>query len=312
MARRPNNVIAVYGALRSGTTLLRLMLDQHQDLFCPGEADYIFDCLEQDESGSWRCRLPALNRDRIFLHHRSNFPDQLPTSLSPEFMVRSLFDTRQNGIMMLHRNLDRILDTYPDLKIIHLLRDPRDVARSSIGMGWAGNVYHGATHWIDTESAWTRCGTTLPEHQVLTLHYEALIEEPKVQLQRLCDFIEIDFHSDMLSYDQDSTYSKPDTSLTYQWKKKQTPHEIGLIEARLGPLLEASGYMPSGHPQVPLTGWRKRLLELHNRRAIWRVRIKRFGLIDPMTVAIARRLRMPWLGDAARRRLQARQSEYLK
>ena len=312
MTKQTEKLIAVYGAMRSGTTLLRLMLDQHQDVSCPGETDYVFDHLKQDERGVWHCEVHALNQDRIFQIHRSKFPDPLPTPMSPEFIVGCLFEKEQHGILMLHRHLDRILDIYPDMKIIHLLRDPRDVARSSIAMNWASNVYHGASHWIDTELLWAQYGTKLPAHQVLTLHYEKMIKEPESQLQRLCEFIGFDFDYDMLNYDQRSTYSKPDVSLTYQWKRKQTPYEIGLVEARIGPLLESCGYQPSGHPPKPLAGPRKLLLNVRNRASIYHGRIKRYGLKNWLTAGLAQRLRMRRLSEAVRLRQHQIENKNIK
>ena len=49
-------VIFVYGALRSGTTLFRLMLEAHPALSNAGEADFLFDFLSPDQNHAtgWR------------------------------------------------------------------------------------------------------------------------------------------------------------------------------------------------------------------------------------------------------------------
>jgi len=43
-----------------------------------------------------------------------------------------------------HRKFDKLLMIWPDAKFIHVVRDPRDVARSVVKMGRVGHVYYGA------------------------------------------------------------------------------------------------------------------------------------------------------------------------
>ena len=44
-----------------------------------------------------------------------------------------------------HRNADRAIRIFPQARFIHLLRDPRDVALSAIGMGWTAHSITGST-----------------------------------------------------------------------------------------------------------------------------------------------------------------------
>nr|WP_083599261.1 sulfotransferase [Shimia gijangensis] len=59
--------------------------------------------------------------------------------------------------------------------------------------------------------------------QVLEVKYETLIEEPEETLNKICLFLDVQFQPSVLEYDQNSTYSKPDAALTYQWRRKLTP-----------------------------------------------------------------------------------------
>lgn len=63
---RAPDVVIVFGALRAGTTMLRLMLNGHPDLACIGENDYLVDALEKDENGTLRLDRAALAEARIF------------------------------------------------------------------------------------------------------------------------------------------------------------------------------------------------------------------------------------------------------
>lgn len=147
----------------------------------------------------------------------------------------------------------------------NLLRDPRDVARSSIGMGWAGDVYHGAKHWVKTEGDWAACTPHLSTNQVLTVRYEDLVQDPQAELTRICTFADVKYQPAMLEYDIASTYSKPDMSRINQWKRKLSSHELGLIEGRVGDLLAASGYESSGVAPKILSAPNMVALKMKNR-----------------------------------------------
>lgn len=307
----PDRTVAVYGALRSGTTLLRLMLDAHPQLSCPGETDFIFDHLRSGDTAP-RYDTTALERSRIYRAHRALYADTPLPDLTPDALINRIAGADNIAVLMLHRRISRALAIYPDLRIIHFLRDPRDVARSSIGMGWAGNVYYGIDHWLDTETDWARVAPQLAPGQVLTIHYEDLIGTPEKTLRDICAFLDIDYTPAMLEYDKTSTYDKPSKDLTVQWKRKQTPREIGLIEAKIGPLLTATGYQPSGFAPLHPSGFEKLRLMLKNKRTHWTRRIQRYGLIDPVIVAVARKLRAPQLSAGAQRRIDDKTTRYLK
>ncbi|KJV06249.1 sulfotransferase [Methylocucumis oryzae] len=45
-----HQLIFICGALRSGSTMLRLMLDHHPNIVNPGEFDFLFDYMYEDGS----------------------------------------------------------------------------------------------------------------------------------------------------------------------------------------------------------------------------------------------------------------------
>ncbi len=309
------NFVIVYGALRSGTTLLRLMLNNHPGLSCPGEADYLFDYMSRGSDGQWALDREGLKRDRIFQAAKIICSDTLGAKETIDDLIAQLQVQGASGerlILMTHRALDTALDMYGAVPIVHMLRDPRDVSRSSIGMGWAGDVYHGAFHWIDTENGWLAVAPKLEPGQHIDLRYEDLIRNTEAELDRVAQFMGVSFDPAMIAYDEDSTYSAPDISLIEQWRRKLSPHQIGLVEARVGPLLEQTGYAPSGHPLPNLGGLGMLKLKLSNKKAVWQERIRRFGLLDPLLVAISYKLGMPRIAYGAQRRIDVKTEAYLK
>lgn len=269
------------------------MLDSHPDLLCPGEADFLTDHLRPDGRGGWVYDREALLGDRIFRDSRTGLPR---TQEAPEALGGMIDDLRGGRagclVLDLHRGLDRMLDLLPGVRILHLLRDPRDVALSAVGMGWAGNVYHGAETWLGTERLWEVCRPRFSPAQVHELRYEDLVRSPEAELTGICRFLGLDYDRAMLSYVEGTSYEAPDASLAEQWRRTQTPRELGLVEPRLGALLTARGYAPSGHPAiVPGPGGRLALW-WQNKRAVWRGAITRHGLADTLMVAVGRRVKL--------------------
>lgn len=305
------DVVVLYGALRSGTTMMRLLLDGHPDIACLGETDFMFEHFVPGPGGAV-LDAAALQGDRIF--RDSGLPVPVART-APEALAEMVRAARAKGgkkvhVLVLHRHLALFREMMPQTRIIHLVRDPRDVARSSIGMGWAGNTWYGVNHWINTEADWET--QNVPADLVLPIRYEDFLQTPVPTLTRLCDFVGVAFDPVMLRLEERSSYEPLDPGLAYQWRRKQTAREISEVEAKIGPLLVARGYEPAGPPPA-LPGLLRRIqLWIGTRRHVWGVRIRRYGLVDSLTVALAQRLDLPGLGRAARARIDARIQANLK
>ena len=243
--------VFIFGALRSGTTMFRLMLDAHAQISNPGEFDFLFDTLTPDKShaSGWHYDLAELENNGAFRAHG--------LTITPDCDGRDQLDgfldqlaARSDGVLTInvHRNIGKIRALWPDCKIIHLLRDPRDVARSSIGMGWAGTLYHGVEHWIKSETDWGKVAPHLSDGQICEVKFEHLIEDPAGTLGRVCEFIGVEFDPAMGHYHTSSTYSAPDRSLVEQWKHQSSTFEIAQVETRAGALMKQYGYGLSQPP----------------------------------------------------------------
>ena len=245
--------IFIVGAERSGTTLFRLMLDHHPEITVIPEFEYIVDMLPGTEN--W----PSLDvfhsylyRDRIFLAQKFSIDPSLDyPALGASFLHQQLIrEKKPNVLAVVHRNFDQLKRIWPSARYIHIVRDPRDVARSCIHMGWAGNVWTGVDRWIDAENTWRRLKKQLSPCLYFEVAEELLIADPEKILHDISDFIGVDYHRQMLEYAQFTSYSKPDPTLIYQWKQKLTSKEIQLVESKAGALLTDAGYQPSGLPLV--------------------------------------------------------------
>lgn len=210
----------IVGAGRSGTTLLRLMLCGHQELFIPPEAwflgdimwrlplaeplgkDHLLECekliLASDRWKDWKCPEEKLRQilsgcagldqaqmiDRLF---RSVF------GLAPE--VRWGEKSPKHSYIA-----SRIGRIFPGSQFIHLIRDGRDVTSSMLARGWfGGSARRVAEHWERCVRSSARAKEFGPD-RYLEVRFEDLIACPESELRRICGFLRVDFEPRMLAY----------------------------------------------------------------------------------------------------------------
>lgn len=303
------------GAERSGTTLLRLMLDHHPDVAWLNEFEYAVDFLP--DSGGW----PDLYRyyewlstNRVFVASNLLADPAFDYPALVTSFLRQKRDRDNKSIVgaTVHRHFDRLLRIWPEAKFIHLVRDGRDVARSNIGMGWASNIWTGASRWIEAEELWDTLAIKLPQDRWIEIKSEELMAEPEQTLGKICAFVGVPFDPAMLSYPSQTTYEAPDPSLSYQWKHKLSEHEIRLVESRIAPLLERRGYELSGLPPLNVTPAMIQRFQRRDRLYRLRFRAKRYGWPLVIQDAIARRVGPHWWQKQIQLRLNAIAESYLK
>ena len=241
------NLIFLCGSLRSGTTVLGLMFRYHPDIHAPGEYDFLFDYLNDEPKKTDKTEFySCLRKNRVFRRSGLHIDNMLSPVEQVEKFVEQLVDDKKNRMIInVHRNFYQIPKIFPNAKYIHLIRDPRDVARSAIGMGWAGNVYHGVDIWIESENDWDKLIKDNPEIEYISVKFESLILKTKHELAKLCDFVGISYSDEMLDYYKYTTYDLPNPSLVEQWKRLQNHRERELVEWKLGNMLESRGYHAS-------------------------------------------------------------------
>ncbi|OQK17034.1 hypothetical protein AU255_03810 [Methyloprofundus sedimenti] len=274
------NLVFICGALRSGSSLTHLILDHHPEINNPGEFDFLFDQISAGVT------FPVMAAYEEWLSVHRIFQSKL-LSIDSSLDYPELFDSfiaqlaQANCALTLnvHRHFDLIPYLFPNVKFIHLIRDPRDVARSSIGMGWAGNVYYGVDHWIETEKSWERLQEKVAPEQYMELSFEELILSPQPVLQKACDFIGVPYSESMLNFSDSSTYSELDPSLVYQWQKKLSKREIQYVESKAHIFMESLGYTLSGHPLITFGILEKIKLKIANKLFKLQFSIRRHGLV---------------------------------
>ena len=312
----------IVGAERSGTTLFRLLLSSHPEIACHTEFEYAVDWLDP-KTGT----LPLNEyRDRLVEHRK--FPELFKVremleehpqiEVDHTMLVRAFLEQyrREQGRPVIgatiHRHFDRVLNIWPNARFIHIVRDPRDVARSNVKMGWAGTPYHGIGGWVHAEKLWDDLLTRIDPERCIDTQFEKLIESPVDELTRISTFLGLEFSEKMLNFHETSTYSPLDPTMTWQWKRKMRPIDIRLVEGRLGGMLCERGYEPSGHKPLHPSAVRRGWLAITGRAHKLNWRFNRYGMRLVLTNFVARKLHWKSVADRSRRAMQDIDQRLLK
>lgn len=179
---------------------------------------------------------------------------------------------------------------FPDMQVIHLVRDGRDVALSFRATPFGPkHIYYQARRWVEYVSAADQAGEALGAGAFLALRYEDLVEQPEPELRRLCDFLGEAFSPAMLTfYRTENGYPTdrrneanlrkpllPDN--TEKWRTRLSARELRIFEAVAGHLLDRHGY-PRSQTDPKMPAWESlacRFLESPPRRALSMLRNRR-------------------------------------
>lgn len=288
--------------------MLRLMLDHHPQICWFGEFDYAVDRVGDDGTPpNVQAYHDWLKAHRIFQDARFEMDHSLDYPALVKSFVQQAGERSGKPIVgaTIHRHFRRILHIWPNARLIHIVRDPRDVARSFVKMGWAGSPWIGVRGWVEAEREWDRTRRLLDDKRMIEIRYEDLVSEPRRELERICNVLDVEFNESMLQYDKDSTYDAPDASMLGQWNSKLSTRDVRLVETRVGDLLERRGYTrseaPPLAPGVVGRGW----LYLHSKIARAQFGVRKYGIGLWMRAKIAHKLGL----HAARQRARLAMNE---
>jgi hypothetical protein len=209
----------IVGAPRSGTTLLRLMLDAHSTLAIPPETGFL--ALGPALAGGADPR-------RTFFDSVTTFPPGAPAW--PDFGIpaadfRAALDrldpfSAGEGCRAFYRlyasrfgkprwgdktptyalHLATVAELLPEAHALHLIRDGRDVALS------LRPLWFSPGHEIETLAEyWKRCLTAARRQSgacagYLEVRFEDLVHHTEAELRRICRFLDLEFERGMLEY----------------------------------------------------------------------------------------------------------------
>jgi hypothetical protein len=210
---RRERPVFVVGCPRSGTTLLRIILDGHSRLSIPPESHFVVALDRRGDRG-------LVTVDDILAHPRWEHWDidddevrravetRRPTAYAE--LIRTVFECyaasrgkvrwgdKTPGYVSY---IPRLLRLFPEAQIVHIIRDGREVAASMVEQPWGPKrAVVAAYRWRRKVGAGRRAGRRLQPDQYLELRLEDLIAAPELVVRRLCAFLDESFEPEMLDY----------------------------------------------------------------------------------------------------------------
>jgi hypothetical protein len=279
----------VVGNDRSGTTMLRLVLDRSAEAAVPPESMFLVDFEPVRKSGGLEDRAKAADFvQRVWSHPKVRLwglpgpPPEVPAGLSHadayRFAVESPFRAyaaaegkRRFGdkTPLYLRYVDMLLEIWPAARIVVLVRDGRDVALSVMQVPFGpNNVWAAARSWARGIRLGREAERAHPG-QVTTVRYEDLVSDPEPHVRTLCEFLGLTFRDDMLAVERSdpgkivkdqagwftSIAHGINTSAVGKWRQEMSPREQRVFATVAGRELAALGYEP-GQPRVIQPGER--------------------------------------------------------
>jgi sulfotransferase family protein len=209
----------IVGMTRSGTTLLRLMLDAHPELAIPPETHFLPEVIAAFKEGH-----TAPEQVVEVMSANRRWPD---FEIAPEEMLerlRSLAPLAGPGEAIrafygiyaeregkprwgdktpgYATKMRRIWRALPEARFIHMIRDGRDVAVSLERRESGLSTKEVANRWSHRIRKTRALAKILPHY--IELRYEDLVTGPEAVLREVTAFVELEFDPAMLDYHQRS------------------------------------------------------------------------------------------------------------
>lgn len=208
--------IFIIGAPRSGTTLLRVILDTHPEVSAWPETPWLsgmagkggslrtfVNRVAQDDRGLVAA-VRTMEEEDVIAAGRAFVEELMRRHLERTDASRLAFKTPLDILY-----LDFLVELLPHAKFIHILRDGRDVALSHVGK--KGTNFHrvlsGRRLTLENAMAnWChlvdRANRFLAQADVAsrTVRYEELVRDPEAEAQALCEFLGLEYRPEMLDY----------------------------------------------------------------------------------------------------------------
>jgi hypothetical protein len=288
LAERP---IFIVGVHRSGTTLLRYMLNSHPRIYIPPESDFFprffqrRPCTPMEREQAIRILDVVFDSYRFVGEWKGERPDPIAfVSSLPDLMPATFLDAlygqyahqfeaeRWGDKTPVYTSyMDLIAQMFPTAQFIHIIRDGRDVALSMVDK-WGKkefhiDVYFAAQSWKRRLRQALASVTRLDPGRYYELRYEQLVADPEPLLREICGFLGEDYVLEMASphllgserIPRDGFHApvrqSPNTSRAGRWRREMSAADQRLVQRVAGDLLDELSYPLAELGNMSLMEW---------------------------------------------------------
>nr|XP_039259446.1 protein-tyrosine sulfotransferase A-like isoform X1 [Styela clava] len=204
--RRNIDLVFIGGSTHSGTSLIRAMLDSHQEIYCGYETWLMRTILGGLER--WR----EFNQ-KHFLVNAGVYPEALDDAIA-QFMLEVILGHCPTSKLCCYKDTyiltyaEYIHRLFKNAKFIHMVRDPRAVVYSELSQKDPNNVNNVTSYWMNFQK-WDednliildKCAD-LGKKYCLLVKYEQLILKPVAQTKRIFEFLGIPWSDEVLHHER--------------------------------------------------------------------------------------------------------------
>lgn len=216
--------IFIMGAQRSGTTLLRMLLNAHSQIAIPEEARFLMPLLEQrhlndgfhgEDYSNLVSFLRASEEYRLWNYDSGSFFAELEGR--SDIGLSELLDKLYGSFVqsegkrywgdksLFFRRIGILARMFPQGSFIHIVRDGRDVFDSWRKMDASKDCAPAvALDWRLKLGLIERAFARLPAERTLTIRFEDLLADPEQVARTACAFLGVDYEEGMLDFHKKS------------------------------------------------------------------------------------------------------------
>lgn len=266
----------IVGHERSGTTLMAATMDRHSQVAVPPETHFFTDvhsakcahrraqCAAMVNHVFRGERIRDLNLDPEELYRRLARVNPTWSQLFAEMLTlyAEVRGKKRAGEKTPNhwRVVPYLLELFPKCRVIWVVRDARDTVLSLIKVPWKRHsdlALHGL-QWRMTSERMLACESQFPD-RILRVKFEDLVTSPQVEIQRACQFVDLNFEARQLDSEV-RTETVPQWELAWKGRVMRPPDptrigtavrelpqkSIRLLNSIVGPCMRRLNYELAG------------------------------------------------------------------
>lgn len=262
-------MIWIGGVPRSGTTLMRAILDAHPDVRCGEETRVIPRILAMHNN------MMRSGKEEMRLNQAKITADVLDSALGAYILSivakhGHLAPRLCNKDPFTLRSMGRLLKVFPQSKFVFMVRDGRATAHSIIARkvtirGFKlDSIQSCIKEWNRAISSMYNECKSVGRDTCIMVYYEQLVLHPEKQIRRVLDFLDIRWHDQVMHHEQmigqsggislskkepsTDQVNKPVNTLALTKWVPHIPPDVRLQMRELAPMLSLLGYDPDAYP----------------------------------------------------------------
>lgn len=293
LAEVAQQLFFIIGCPRSGTTLFQSMLASHPEVILPAETGFYL-LLYTKYYSQWGelftsenfekaietslnfYRIKDLNLDsntiRAKCQNKSQSWETIFLAILATYAEKHHVKRIGEKSPRHYECLGLLKERFPQAKFIHMIRDPRAVVLSLMNAPFGSDrIGNSCNIWQEAIYVHCQYADTLGSERYRVVKYEDLVFQPEETLKQICDFLNLEFSSQMLQFDRrkelgfnqrylehmSNTLKPIFTSSIDRWQNELNSSQIAIIQAVLAKEMQLLNYQPiDAYTVLPIVRYR--------------------------------------------------------